>query len=258
MHRRQLEMIPIFICEDNALQRKRIETIVTDFIATKDYDMKLFLSTDNPVKIVNYLKQHQTQGGIYFLDVDLQHELNGFSLATRIRDIDTLGFIAFITSHVQLSHMTFQHKIEAMDYIVKSSIENITTGIHGCLETAYQRSEKISSQKTEYFNVNVGTEAQMIPHQDIMFFESHYSSHKLILHTTNGFIEFYGTLGDIEKESSDFYRCHQSFVVNLKNIKSVNKMTREVVMVNGEKALVGIKKTNKLIDAWTAACAVTK
>jgi two-component system response regulator AgrA len=168
-------------------------------------------------------------------------------LAAKVRDIDMYGKIVFITTHIELSYLTFQHKIEAMDYIIKSSLEDIASRVQECIETAYKRYLD-SSFKKECFQVKVGDEVRNIPLEDIMFFASHHKPHKLMMYTKNSYIEFYGSLSDVAEISPDFYRCHQSFVVNAKNIKSINKTKREVEMVNGEVAFVTAKKIKELQD----------
>lgn len=54
--------------------------------------------------------------------------MNGFELAQEIRKFDPRGFIIFITTHAELSYMTFTYKVEALDYIIKDDIDLSMTG----------------------------------------------------------------------------------------------------------------------------------
>lgn len=47
-------------------------------------------------------------------------------------------------------------------------------------------------------------------------------------------VEFYGKIKDMDKISQDFYRCHQSYVVNINNIREIKQKDREIIMNNGE------------------------
>ncbi|HGF7640197.1 TPA: LytTR family transcriptional regulator DNA-binding domain-containing protein [Enterococcus faecium] len=53
---------------------------------------------------------------------------------------------------------------------------------------------------------------------EILFFESNPVPHKVIVHLENRMLEYNGKIKEIESFSPSFYRCHQSFVVNVDNI----------------------------------------
>jgi len=242
--------LSVFICEDNLKQRKCIEEVVRQYIAIKDCDSELVLSTGNPVELLKYLEAQPHQNALYILDVDLQHEINGIVLASEIRKHDVSGKIIFVTTHAELSYLTFRYRVEAMDYIIKDNQKDIAKRVKECLEIAHNRHMDSTMQK-ENFQVKTGDGIRNIPLDEIMFFESHHMSHKLILHMKNKRIEFYGSLGDMAEIGTDFFRCHKSFVVNIKNIKHVNKTKREVEMANGEIALVTAKKMKGLLEAMS-------
>jgi len=241
-------MLHIFICEDDLQQRKWMEKICRDYIAVTDFDIALALSTDNPTHLLDYLEANPNTDGLYFLDIDLQHEINGIVLASKIRGIDMYGTIVFATASAELAPITFRYKVEALDYIIKDKQEHFAEKIRECIELSNQRyNQRISAQK-RHCQIKTGDEILNIPLEDIMFFESHHISHKLILHTKNSRIEFYASLGKIAEISSDFYRCHQSFVVNVKNIKRIDKAKKEIEMVNGATILLATKKMTRLLE----------
>lgn len=239
--------LSIFICEDDLIQRKRIESVVSDYCVMKGDYAELALSTDNPLDVINYLESYPCPNALYLLDVDLQHEINGIALASKIRQYDTNGKIVFVTSHAELSYLTFRYKVEAMDYIIKDNHKEVAERIHECIEMAHTRHFDSTTQK-ETYQVKTGDGIRNIPFDDIIFFESHHMSHKLILHTKNKRIEFYGSLRDISELSSDFFRCHKSFLINVKNLVSVNKTKREAEMINGEVVMVTAKKIKDLLQ----------
>jgi len=124
-------VLKIFICEDNKVQREKFENIIENIIIIENYDMDLQLSTEDPFEIINYLKSNNTSG-LYFLDVDLHSDINGIQLAEKIREYDPRGFIVFITTHAEMSYLTFLYKVEAMDYIIKDNYNNIQQRISEC------------------------------------------------------------------------------------------------------------------------------
>ena len=241
-------MLSVIICEDDPKQRKRIETIVLEHAASKDYEMNLAFSTYNPVEVLAYLEKNPLKNGLYILDVDLGHNMNGIALAAEIREKDLRGTIVFITTHAELTYLIFQFKVEAMDYIIKDALGNFRTQIEACIDVAYQRHLQGNIPKEgEVYQCKVGSQIRNIPFRDILFFESHTTPGKIILRTKNTRFEHYGALRDVEHLGPTFFRCHQSFVVNLKNIELVDKSTYEVRMEGGSRIFVASRKMTELL-----------
>ena len=57
--------------------------------------------------------------GCYFLDIQLEADMNGIKLGSEIRKHDPVGNIIFVTSHSELTYLTFVYKVAAMDFIFK-------------------------------------------------------------------------------------------------------------------------------------------
>lgn len=242
-------MIPIILCEDNFEQRSNTENIILNHIVLEDYRMGIVLSTNNPDDVVNHLEAHPNQSGLYFLDINLEHTITGLSLATIIREKDPHATIIFVTQHIELSPLTFKYKVEALDYIVKDDTKNFVNNLTSCLDTVNARYSTNAQANTKGFNVKDGTLTRLIPFEDIMFFTTDIKPHKIILHLYKSHINFYGYIKTLDEISPDFFRCHKSFVVNLRNIKSVDHKEKTVTMVNGEIALVTTKKLKALLTA---------
>lgn len=225
---------PIFICEDDSPQRALMENTIFSYIALKDYDMKIVLSTGNPDELLDYIRAHPQQNSLYFLDIDLQHKINGIVLAREIREIDLTGKIIFVTTHAELSYLTFRHRIEAMDYILKDSRDDVIKRTQACIDLTYHRFQQ-SISESKHFQVKSSMGIQKIPIADILYFEAHHVPHKIILHTRNKRVEFRSSLKEIAKASAHFFSCHKSYVVNTGNIVRISRIgaTGEAEMING-------------------------
>jgi len=233
-------MLRIFICEDDPAQLKGIEKIVNKQIVENNYSMELALSVGGPTDVLDYLDAHPNNNGLYFLDVDLGHELNGIELGAKIRELDVFATIVFITTHEELAYLTFQYKVEAMEYIVKDNTpEYIRSKVAECMQVAYQRYLDGKSSQGKYFTVETSDQCINIPYNDILFFETHsIVRHKVILHMESGKIEFRGFINDIAKIDPMFQLCHKSFVVNTQKIKSIDKVSRELKLTNGDAIVI--------------------
>lgn len=240
-------MLSVFICEDVCAQKNLLEKYIRDYIMMEELDMELVMSTKNPYDILDYLKSNPNTRGLYFLDVDLKSDITGIGLAAEIRELDVNGYIVFVTTHGELTYLTFVYKVEAMDYIIKDTPEKICKRIQECLATANRR--YLSNQKMEkkLFKIKTGSSVRYIDQSEIMFFESGLSPHKVILHLRNSQIEFYHTINDLANLGDDFYRCHKSFVVNKANIKNINKSEKLIETVNGEVCLVSSRAIKGLL-----------
>ncbi|PRR79656.1 LytR/AlgR family response regulator transcription factor [Clostridium vincentii] len=240
-------MLKVFICEDNNTKKEKFEKMIRDIIIIENLDMEIGLSTDRPKQILDYLDNNEVSG-LYFLDVDLQRQMNGINLAEKIREYDPRGFIVFVTTHAEMSYLTFMYKVEAMDYIIKDNYSNIQSRIHKCILNANKKFLSKTTELQKNFTIKVDDKIISIEFSNILFFETSQTIHKVILHGENRIIEFYSKMKDIEENlDSRFYRCHRSYLVNKDNIKEIDKNERVVHMINGEDCLVSTRAIKGLI-----------
>lgn len=226
-------LLEIFICEDDVEQRKRMTKYIEDYIMIENLDMKVVVSTGNSNDVIDYLKNNQVTG-LYFLDVDLQEEQSGIALGAEIRQYDNQGAIVFVTTHSELTYLTFTYKVEAMDYITKDKFTDIQKRVIDCIDTANMRYLQNKHNNKKIFQTKSGDKVISVDYSDILFFETSSQLHKIILHAKNRQVEFYGKLKDIIEMDSRFYRCHNSYVVNKDNIADVDMKEREIRMNNGQ------------------------
>lgn len=239
-------MLPIFICEDNELQRKSIEEYIQNYIMIEELDMEIKLSTNDPYEILSYVEKKTISNGIYFLDVDLQSDVDGIKLGGEIRNIDIDGKIIFITTHSEMMYFTFKYKVEAMDYIIKDEMQDMQKRIVEALEQARKHYQKDRNDVEERIKIKIGNKVRVFPMRDVMFIETSQVPHKLVLHLDQSTVDFYGKINEIESLSKSFIHAHKSVVFNIKNIAALNKKDYEVIMRNGEVCPVAIRKMSML------------
>lgn len=239
-------MLPIFICEDNELHRKTINDYIQNYITFEELDMKIVLSTQDPHKILSYLETNTVTNGIYFLDVDLQCDLDGIKLGAKIRNMYVGGKIIFITTHSEMMYFTFTYKVEAMDYILKDDVQDIQKRLIEALEQARNHYQADKSNRNERIKIKVGNKVRVFSMKEVMFIETSQVPHKLVLHLEQNTVGFYGKINEIESLSSSLLRIHKSFVINTENVDSVNRKTYEVAMKNGEICPIAIRKVSML------------
>ncbi len=234
-------MLDIFVCEDNAAQRRTVVNIIQNIVLIEELDMQLTLDTGDPYMLLKKIKTSQNTG-IYFLDIDLNSSMNGMKLAQQIRLYDPRGFIIFITAHSELSYMTFQYRVEAMDFVLKDNPAEAKVKLRECLLNAMERHTLQTNKTHKVYTLEIGGRKISVDYEDILFFEISSNIHKVILHAKDRQIEFPSTLKELTGVlDSNFVRCHRAFLVNKNNIKEVDTKNRIIHFANGETCLMSTR-----------------
>ncbi|GFI30529.1 MAG: response regulator transcription factor [Lachnospiraceae bacterium] len=231
-------MLKLYICEDIEVQRNRMQQVIENMILMEELDMEFGCVSEDPHRILDTVKE-TGEVGIYFLDIALGADMTGLTLAQEIRKYDPRGFIIFVTTHSEMSYMTFIYKLEAMDFILKDDPEELERRMCECILKASQRFASVNNKVHANFSVKVNEKVFTVDYDEILFFETSPNVHKIILHCKNRQMEFLGKIKEIEKEvDGRFYRCHRSFLVNRDNIREIDFQNRVIYMVNGDECLI--------------------
>lgn len=234
-------MLDIYVCEDNSKQLNLFTKFISNSIMIEALDMQIVQATTDPHKILKELDTANNTG-LFFLDIDLKSDIDGLTLAQRIRKIQPRCFIIFITSHSEMSFLTFQYKVEALDYIIKNSPEQIKAKIHECLLNVAEKYTSQNNNVHKTFLINYSEQCLAVDYNEILFFETSSNIHKIILHAQKRVIEFPGQLKDIENQLDyRFYRCHRSYIINKDYISEVDFTNLIVYMKNGETCPVSVR-----------------
>ena len=233
-------MLKIFICEDNAEHLQNIKKHIDNYVLIEDLDMKVAYAETSPHGLLKYFEDSEKKSekftGLYFLDIDLNCDIDGIKLADKIRQYDPRGFIVFVTADAKSHLLTFEYKIEAMDYIVKGD-DNFKVRIRECIKNAYNRynSKIINALQTNFvFELSKGHTIS-IDTANILYFEtSQDKPHNLNIYTKESKHQFRGSLKVIAKKlDKHFFRCHRSYIVNTKKITLFDSTINQITLENG-------------------------
>lgn len=230
----------VVICEDNEIQLAFIQRVIENYAMIEENGIEVVLATSNPNDIVQFLKTEQAD--CYFLDIDLNHEVTGMVLGDKIRKQDPICSIVFVTTHAEMTYLTFIYKIAALDFIIKDQSDQMKNKIIGALKVAHEKYIQIGQQQVSS-KVQIKTNGQIrnIDISAIYFLEASPILHKVIVHLENEHIEFYGRLKDFEQIHDQLYRCHKAFIVNREHIERVDYKERIVYLKNGEKCFASAR-----------------
>jgi len=232
-------MLKVFICDDQPKHLAFIKKQVENYILMNTFAMEMVCAETSPDPILKYLEENPGNAGLYFLDVHLNCDINGINLAAAIRKHDPRGFIVFITSDVKSHKLTFKHKVEAMDYIVKDDLE-IKERIAECMNNAVEKLTAKASTLQDNFVFKISEDVKKpggrsglakdstvsIDKSKILCFMTDPDiKHTVIVYTTDGRKQFAGSLKHVEAKlggDKRFYRCQNNLIVNLDKVTALD------------------------------------
>ncbi|GEO64737.1 response regulator transcription factor [Companilactobacillus nantensis] len=238
---------PIIMCEDNQIQLQQLDKLVENYILFHSNLFKVELQASKPQQVIDYLNETEPQNGIYFLDIDLQAEIDGIQLAEIIRQKDVQAEIIFVTTHDELAPLTLKRKVAALDFIEKDqSLDDYRKELYDTLDYAKQIIDETRTVQKKGFSFEVGSQVYNLDKSEVIYLEASDIPHRLNLVSTNGQFEFYGKLTELEKKYPFLFRISRSCLINPENIHHVDFAIREIGFSDGSTRKFSIGKSKKL------------
>lgn len=215
-------MIHIAVCDDEKHMSDQIRAFVSDFFRKKNREIHLrtFLSGEE-------LLSYDGQIDILFLDIQMK-DIDGMETARKLRAGKFRGFLIFITV---LKEMVFESfEVQAYDYLVKpvdkKQFERTMERLYASMKNASEDS----------LLVRKGYEGRIVQKDEIVFCE--IIDRKIYLNLTSGeVLDYYERIENLEtKLNNHFFRCHRSYLINLKHLKGYKNGT--AYMDNGKEVPV--------------------
>lgn len=218
-------MMRVVICDDEPYYQEAIQNAVSDWAKMKGYSditCLCFSSTED------LIEQWENGLGIdlLFLDIQIPGEMDGMSVARKIRYTDMSLSIVFVTNYV--SYVFEGYTVNALRFLTKPIQRE---SIFNCLDVA-DRHRLILKRDSILIDSRNG---QLALHfAEIVYIEakSHYLSIRLSY--TDICPEIRSRIDDFVSELPQqlFYKCHRSYIVNLMHIRSYTR--KNVTMSNGD------------------------
>lgn len=219
-------MLSIAICDDEILDccniasdiKKILEEMKTPFIIRQFNTGKDLLQAKEDFDII-------------FLDI-LMCDMHGMRTAQLLREKAFDKLLVFISA--SRKYVFDAYDVEAFSYLVKPVASSK-------LKSVLQRANKKLEHHSEDFII-ISRDRQKIKLmlKDIYYFE--IRGRIIYAHGIDGIFDYYEKIGVLEKDLQDkgFFRCHKSFLVNLKYVNTYNR--QEVILDNGEKIIMAKRR----------------
>jgi len=215
-------LIYVAICDDETSMSEHIRSVTSEFFRRKNMET-IILRFSSGEELLKY----DGQIDILFLDIQMKN-IDGMETARKLRENKFRGFLIFITV---LREMVFQSfEVQAYDYLVKP-VER-----EQFEKTMERLCESMQNAKEAGLLIQRGHESYIISLDDIIFCE--IIDRKIYLNlASDEVIDYYERIENLEtKLGSHFFRCHRSYLINLKHLKGYKNGT--ACMDNGKEVPV--------------------
>ncbi len=168
-----------------------------------------------PAELLTKLEQTDHRYDLYFLDIYMGDDAEGIELARQIRNLDLDAVICFISSSDEFYREAYD--IQDVNYLLKPVSEE---SLHTLLERVGRRQLRSRQQS---FRFKWNGQMVSVPYVNILYINS--NDHLLDIFCKDGTVRHCkAKLDDVETMLDDtiFFRCHQSFLVNLYCIDYLN------------------------------------
>jgi two-component system response regulator AgrA len=226
-------MIPVYICEDDTQQLKILKNLVIDIVNDENLDkIKLVCATKYPTEILE--KMNDNENALYLLDIELgENEMSGLDLALKIRGRNASAWIIMITAY-NFALNTYKMQIGVKDYILKGEPEVMSLRLKKYLREL-QNFTCLAALNSEIYLQVDGT--LKIKVDDIYYIATAADSkRKVDIRSKTGSSAIATTLKDlINQNDTVFFQCGRSYLINVRYVKKINKITNCVIMANDDK-----------------------
>lgn len=211
-------MINIGICDDELHYRSEIKDILNEILNSYSINYNIYEFSSGEDLLNNYPKN------LDILIMDIQMKIiNGMDTAREIRKFDENLEIIFMTSFAEF--MQEGYEVKAYRYILKPiSEKKISKNIIPCIN-------EIMKKRNNYLTINVKNYIDRIKIDSITYIETDRPN--ILIYTHDNIYTKKMNISKIEKTLSEygFFRCHNSYIINLKLVESMNSNT---VIVDGK------------------------
>lgn len=209
-------MLKIVICEDDFVFRDTLkgdlEVILKDI--TNQFEIIMFNCGEDLIE--NYPEDTD----IFFLDIEMKM-LTGMDVARRIREIDENSEIIFTTGVID--YIQDGYKVRAYRYLLKPiKFDQLKEHVNSCIKDIIKRNENnlIIQNKGIVYKIKIDS---------ITYIE--VSDKYITVHTIDQTYNTKMSISSMEEELKkyNFFRCHKSYLVNMKHVQHIQGNT---ILVN--------------------------
>ena len=228
-------MLSVAVCDDEELFCRQIGEYVHTLADSLQIAVEMEAYTS-----AEALLARKKAPDILFLDIEIGEE-NGIATARRLRAGDGRDtVIVFMTNHIRYAPEGY--KVQAYRYLLKP-----ISYTQFCDEVSVIFRQ--AGRPTAFLVHTANGDSHVRP-DDLRFIETEPGK-RLMFHTRNDVLEASGTLTPWAKQlGENFFRIHSSFLLNLQDVKRVEK--ESVLLSGGEELPISRHRRKAFLEALSA------
>ncbi len=197
----------IAICDDEPQYRQQAVQAINESTKSLDILTDVFESGN---AFLQAFQKHPYD--LVFLDIEMP-EMDGITLARKLRSLSRDVPIVFLTSHIEYALEGYE--VNALRYLTKPIQSEKLHELLGYVM------ERMQEQRTLWLKTDMGEERVLI--KEILYLEA--QNQNILIRTADRTYTVRYNLGDYEQElaKDGFFRIHRGYLVSLRHIKSLGK-----------------------------------
>ena len=223
--------INVLIVDDDDVAREEARRAVSLFV-----EEKRVLTASDSLLMMRALQSNRID--LAFLDMEMP-DTDGFSIADYLIKAQPDTKFVFLTGHTELGAKSYDY--EPLDFLIKPI--NVMR-----LRKTFERYDRIKAPERSEGSIALETSAGfvLVEPNDILYISR--DSRKAVVHCKGAEYVVNNALTELELMFADYglMRCHQSFLLSLRHVKSVEKSglgrTFHAVLDTGEQVPVSREK----------------
>lgn len=217
-------MVKVAICDDDESVTRDLEEILEKYAQEHAIHIDIGIFFDGQ-ELIHYMDKNQERYDILFLDIEMK-KMNGLDTAMHIREIDRKMTLIYVTSHE--SYALEAYEVHPFHFLVKPLNKE---AVQKCFEQAYTS----IAPEERFFEYKFNKVVYQLPIKNIMYFKS--KRRTIEIHMLDDVVKiYYGKLDEtqkiLDKSNNEFWRIHQSFLVNADYV--YRKAYDYVELINGK------------------------
>ena len=207
---------------------------------------KIMLETEDWHEAAEYAER-AAEGTVWFLDIELNSEINGVDLCRMIYEKNAQAYLVFVSAYQQYALDCCRS--HAFDFLLKPWTDQ---QLLDCLRAIQREQDRIKNGN--FLAVELGTRLIRLRQENILYFSkdkmtisAHYADGQLFT--------WRETLESVQRRvnSTLFFQSHKGYLIGLQHVQEVSWAEDRILMENGDLLPLSRRRTKDMREAMSAA-----
>ena len=219
-------MVNVIICDDNEIDRIKIEKVTSMFMQKNKIEYDLYSFADYNKKFYSIVERN-IPFKIYLLDIETPSK-SGVDVARDIRRKDVDSVIIFLTAHEELGNTILKKDLMFLSFINKfDDLENrLMKSLNKSLDLLHKKQVLRFTDRSVLYTIKIN---------DILYITKESFERKTVIKTDYCEFKVNKSLAEIISMLDDrFIQTHRACYINTDRKVSIDKINRIIKFDNGE------------------------